>query len=96
VGATLLKSALPLSENLKALAEINSFDPYELALSGGEDYRLLIIVPQKNVGQFEKIFEKGGPCRVYRLGEITGEAGIKTVGPDGVKEEVKVEGFSHF
>jgi thiamine-monophosphate kinase len=96
VGATLLKSALPLSDNLKALAEINSFDPYELALSGGEDYRLLIIVPHKNVGQFEKIFEKGGPCRVYRLGEITGEAGIKIVGPDGVKEEVEVSGFDHF
>ncbi|MFH1241259.1 MAG: thiamine-phosphate kinase [Pseudomonadota bacterium] len=96
VGALLFRTAIPLSEELKALAEINSFDPYELALSGGEDYRLLITVPHKNAGQFEKVFEKGRPCRIHDLGEITREEGIKVVRPDGVKEEMKVTGFDHF
>lgn len=96
LGASLVESALPLSEELRALAEINSFDPYELALSGGEDYQLIITVPPKNVGSFQAIFEKGSPCRVHDLGEMTGEEGIKIVRPDGIREEIKVSGFDHF
>ncbi len=96
VGATLLQSALPLSKDLKALAEINGIDPYPLALSGGEDYRLLMTVPHENVGKLERIFEKGSPCRVYNLGEITAKEGVRIVRPDGVKEKVDVTGFDHF
>ncbi len=96
VGALLFKSKVPLSENLKAMARAGNFDPYELALSGGEDYQLLVTVPGENTAQFEKIFQGGSPCRVYCLGEITGGKGIQIVRHDGVRETMKVLGFNHF
>ncbi|MBC8462059.1 MAG: thiamine-phosphate kinase [Deltaproteobacteria bacterium] len=96
VGGILFESALPISNSLKALAEINNFNPYELALSGGEDYQLLFTVPREDAGQFETIFQENSSSPIYCLGEITGEEGIKIVRPGGVREEVKVEGFDHF
>jgi thiamine-monophosphate kinase len=96
VGAHLVYSALPISKDLRALAEINGFDPHELALSGGEDYRLLVTVPQKNAEQFQEMFKKGHPCHVYLVGEITEKEGIKMLKSDGIEEKVNVKGFEHF
>jgi thiamine-monophosphate kinase len=95
-GAILSQTALPISENLKILAERNDFSPHGLALSGGEDYRLLITVPEKNSGAFQKMFEKGVPCPVYHIGMITDNPGIKMVGPDGVERQLEIAGFDHF
>ena len=95
-GAIISHAALPISENLKTLAEINKFDPHELALSGGEDYARLITVPLKKSGAFQKMFEKGVICYAYCIGEITEHKGIGMKGPDGVEEQVAVTGFDHF
>jgi len=96
VGGLLFKSNVPLSENLKAMAGAGNFDPYELAMKGGEDYQLLVTVPGENTGQFEKMFQGGSPCRVYCLGEITEGKGIQIVRHDGVRETIKISGFNHF
>jgi len=96
VGARLTYSALPLSDNLRLLAEINGFDPYKLALSGGEDYRLLVTVPRKNSEPFQEMFKNGYPCHVYLIGEITNEDGLTMLTSDGVENKLEVEGFNHF
>jgi len=96
VGARLSHSAMPLSDELGSLAEINNFDPYDFAISGGEDYRLLITVPQKNVELFQKMFEKAVPCHIYYVGEIVENGGIEISRPDGTKEQLEVTGFDHF
>jgi len=96
VGARIFHNSLPLSEELKVLAEINNLDPYEFVLSGGEDYRLLITIPGKNLESFQKLFEKQKPCPVYHVGEITKELGSKMIRPDGKEELLEVTGFDHF
>ena len=96
VGARLIHNSLPLSEELKALSEINNFDPYKFALSGGEDYRLLITIPQKNIEPFQKLFKNHKPCPVYHVGEITKELGIKMIRVDGKEELLNDTGFNHF
>jgi thiamine-monophosphate kinase len=96
VGARVFTIDLPLSGELRALAEINNFDPYELALSGGEDYRLLITVPHKNAGPFEKMFTGDVPCPIFLIGKITEEKGIRIVRPDGVEEQSEPAGYDHF
>lgn len=96
VGALLYSGALPLSKELLALAEINNFDPYELALSGGEDYRLLITVPPENADSFQRQFERGKPCDLYYVGKITEGEGIKMIRPDGMEERLEVKGYDHF
>jgi len=96
VGARLFHESLPLSGYLKELCQINVLDPYDLALHGGEDYRLLVTVPGKNTHVFEKMFEKGTPCKVYRVGEITEKKGLKILMPDGREKQLETTGFDHF
>ncbi|MDY6971136.1 MAG: thiamine-phosphate kinase [Thermodesulfobacteriota bacterium] len=96
LGASLIHEALPISDELKALAEENSFDPYNLAVSGGEDYRLLITVPRKNADLFQRMFEKAVPCPIYCVGKIIEEKRIEIVRPDGTKEQLEAAGFDHF
>lgn len=95
-GARLNHDALPISKELSALAQINNFDPYELALSGGEDYKLLITIPEKNIDSFEKMFQDSTPCPVYRVGEITKGKNLTILSHDGVEEQLDVRGFDHF
>ncbi len=96
VGARVFRGNLPLSFELKALAEMNGFDPRDLAVSGGEDYGLLITVPRKNRAAFERLFAAGDPCPVYRVGEIKGEKGLTMRGGEGREEELHLSGFDHF
>ncbi len=96
VGASLIQEDLPISNELKSLAEINSFDPYDMALTGGEDYKLLVTVPTKNAANFLKMFEKGSPCRIFKIGEITEHRGLRLIRPDGKTTVLEPKGFDHF
>ena len=96
VGATLFHADLPISKELISLARANNFDPHELAISGGEDYKLLVTVPQINAEPFEKMFEHGVPCQIHRVGEIKKNMGIKIIAPNGTEKKMKLAGFEHF
>jgi thiamine-monophosphate kinase len=96
VGARLLRAALPLSKEVMTFAGLNGLDPCELALRGGEDYRLLVTVPEGHAGPFERMFHAGAPCRVYAIGEMTEKKGIEIIGPDGMEQVLEPAGFDHF
>jgi thiamine-monophosphate kinase len=96
VGARLFSSSIPLSKEVGLLAEINRFDPYQLALYGGEDYRLLVTVPPVNSIEFESLFVDGRPCHIYKVGEITLKKDIRIVMDEGREEAVQVKGYDHF
>lgn len=95
-GARLLQSSLPLSNDLKTLCKINRLDPYKFVLTGGEDYRLLVTVPDKNSKAFQGIFKNRKSCQVHRIGQIIEETGIKIVKQDGTEESLRATGFDHF
>jgi thiamine-monophosphate kinase len=96
VGANLYHSALPISPELETLSEVNDFDPHDLALSGGEDYRLLVTVPRKHASIFQKTFETGQPARLYLIGEITKRKRITVLMPNGIEKQPDATGFEHF
>lgn len=96
VGARLSQMGVPISNELRIFSEINGLDPYDLALSGGEDYRLLVTVPEKNSGLFLRMFENGVPCQISRVGEILEMDGIEITRPDKTIERLDVKGFDHF
>ena len=96
VGAIIYEEVLPISRELRGIAGAGCLDPVSLALSGGEDYRLLVTVPQENGVLFKKMFEKGEPCRVWRIGRTTSKTGIRIVSPDGSEKLAKTGGFDHF
>jgi thiamine-monophosphate kinase len=95
-GAKLYLSALPISQELETLSEINNFDPYDFALSGGEDYRLLVTVPRKHASSFQKTFETEGTSHIYLIGEITKRNRITILMPDGLEKQIDAKGFNHF
>ena len=55
VGASILHQSIPISDEIRLFAKNNDLDPYELALYGGEDYRLLVTVPWENCEKFESL-----------------------------------------
>jgi len=96
VGARILHHSIPISDEVQLFAQINSLDPYELGLYGGEDYRLLITVPSENCGRFESLFKKDTSHHIYEVGEITVKQGMRIVMEDGKEEDLSVKGYDHF
>ncbi len=78
------KDKIPLSRELKLFASKNNLDPYELALSGGEDYQLLFSQKKEYFNPFldntviGRVIEKGKPMVLM----------------DG--KELERKGFDHF
>ena len=96
VGAMLFRSKIPLSSELTLLASRTRFNPLDLALSGGEDYILLVTVHEANSKDFELLFKDKRPSLLYLIGEIREEEGIRIVNDDGSIEEIDIRGFNHF
>ncbi len=92
VGAVIFKEKLPVSSFLKKLKSVLPI--YELVLYGGEDYELIVVVPQKKTEEFEIECKMKG-YRIYRIGEITRERGIRM--REGDRESsLEIKGFRHF
>ena len=96
VGARLFHPSIPLSDEVRTLADINRFDPYDLGLNGGEDYRLLVTVPLVHCGEFENLFMDGATGYVFNVGEITEEKGIRMSKDDGEEVVLGIKGYRHF
>jgi thiamine-monophosphate kinase len=95
VGARIFEERLPLSDELKALCRVNSLDPSEMALSGGEDYELLFTVPVKNAESLEALLQRHGHL-FFEIGRITEGKSIRVVLAGGTEKEVTPSGFDHF
>ncbi|UCF71888.1 MAG: thiamine-phosphate kinase [Deltaproteobacteria bacterium] len=96
VGAILFRSKIPLSSQLKSLASIANFNPLDLALSGGEDYVLLLTVPEAKIQDLDLLSKDKRPSPLYLIGEIREQGGIRMVNDDGSVEEIGPRGFNHF
>ncbi len=86
-GALIDLRSLPIDKDL--LQKFDEGTCRDLALNGGEDFRLLFTVPKRSISLLKKL-------EVYCVGEITTHAGaIETVGPMGVYN-IDPKGFRHF
>lgn len=88
---------LPLSEPLKEAARIVGKDALTLALTGGEDYELLISVPSSAAKEFcQALAEAGIPA--HQIGIVSGihpEGEVLGKKPDGTIAILQ-GGFQHF
>ena len=95
VGARVDAGALPLSDDLRAAAELLGQDAVALALDGGEDYELLLAVSPDAVEiVIQAMSETGIP--VTAIGEIL-KSGLHIIAPNG-GDEISTEraGWDHF
>jgi len=82
-GVVIYEEALPLSDGLVAVAEEVGAEALEMALTGGEDYELLVVSGREEI--------EG----LTRIGEMT-EAGCFLADSAGNMKEFGPRGYTHF
>ena len=95
-GIRIEAARLPLSDALRATAARLDRDATELALSGGEDYELLMTVSSEDVPVVRAAVEATG-IALTLIGEVTDRPGeITVVRPDGSEEPLPRLSWDHF
>lgn len=93
VGAQIEADEVPISPLLVQTAGELDMSPLDFALSGGEDYELVLTVPAEKRAPFENFCLHHG-YRLHRLGKIV--AGDKVVlRQDGVTRDITFGGYEH-
>ncbi|HVY78607.1 MAG TPA: thiamine-phosphate kinase [Solirubrobacterales bacterium] len=83
VGLHIDAGTLPRPTGLDELAGELGRDPWQLLLSGGEDYELLASVPTERLEQAIEAVRKAEGIALTRIGEVVAGSGIEIRLPDG-------------
>ncbi|MBM3933480.1 MAG: thiamine-phosphate kinase [SAR202 cluster bacterium] len=90
VGARVQASSIPIDDTLRSAFPDHCLS---LALSGGEDYELLVAAPARII---ESVI-RAGKVPLHVIGEIVSrEQGVKVLGPDGQDISPRRGGWDHF
>jgi thiamine-monophosphate kinase len=91
VGARIYSEVLPCSRSLHAAEDDLSKTPMQYALSGGEDYELLLTAPARNKKRLQAL---GIP--LTEIGEITRTRKLVFVDRNGIMKPLQPAGYDHF
>ncbi len=95
-SATIDIASLPISDVLTNEAQKQHWNATELALSGGEDYELLLTMAPESYERISKAFEEKFGKKLHCIGSIDeGEPEIKYT-QNGESIEIHSSGFNHF
>jgi thiamine-monophosphate kinase len=94
-GGHLRIADIPLSDCFQSFASTLLIKPYQLAVSGGEDYELCFTSSQADREKIVACMKKCG-IAVTRIGIVTSSPEVAAFCPDGSKYCAKDEGFNHF
>ncbi len=95
VALTLKADRLPVAEACREVAGQADVDPLEWALTGGEEYELLLALPRSLVEQARTLVEGEG-VKLTEIGFVTAGAGVTVVEADGKEIELDRTGWDHF
>jgi thiamine-monophosphate kinase len=95
VGATIRARAIPIAPALESLAKRLELDALELALSGGEDYELLAVIPAGALEEARARLRDRFAVSLTEIGETT-EDGILREDADGNAGPLEPSGWDHF
>jgi len=97
VGARIYKRQLPIASGVRKLLHELGKDPYQYALSSGEEYELLFTVKPEDVQRVEESFKDETGTSVCTIGEIISKQdGIVVIEEDNSIKNLKQSGFEHF
>lgn len=95
LDASIEAEALPLSDALLAAAPDLGLDPVQQALTGGEDYELLLAVrPEAVDGLSARVHQETG-TRLTRIGQLTPPGSGRLLRRDGSEEPIHISGHDH-
>jgi len=91
-GALLTLEELPIARGVREVCRAHDRDPAELALSGGEDFELVMTAPQVHVAELQSLVrELGG--ELTDVGVVVRTPGVRYLGD---LEVDALGGFEHF
>lgn len=96
VGAIIEISKLPISDPLARSSQHSGWDSLELALTGGEDYCLLLTVAEDAFEEIDHSFQKQFGQPLYAIGRITDQKEELIYQKDQQKIELNYKLFDHF
>ncbi len=91
-GAHIELEQIPYS---RSLFELDLFNRFNFAVSGGDDYELCFTVPPEKRNALKEIAEKLG-ISVTRIGTVTADRGEITYTLNGIPFDIKTRGYNHF
>lgn len=89
LGAVIDEDAIPVARGVAEVASWLGRAPWEIALGGGDDYELVITLPDSSVGALARAFE-GVPLTV--IGRMQEGSGLRLAGGG----EIAAAGWDHF
>lgn len=96
-GATIQIENTPISEALDETSQIHKWNSYDLALTGGEDYRLLLTIDNNEFKNLAKLYNQLFAQPLTPIGTITSEnTGKIKWTKKGIEIEYNQKGFNHF
>ncbi|MBS7288581.1 MAG: thiamine-phosphate kinase [Candidatus Freyarchaeota archaeon] len=87
--------AIPIPREVLLFAQRNGLDPYELALYGGEEYELVVTIPEEKWEDAIKAVEKVGGT-LHRIGRVVGDKEVLFKHPEKGWVKVSWRGYEHF
>ncbi len=94
VGVVIYQDRLPIAPQTRTVADALGLAPVSLALSGGEDYELLMALPPQDLPAAKAAM---GDVPLTVIGEVVAaEEGVTLVTESGERAELPPGGWSHF
>ncbi len=95
-GVLLRENQIPVHPAAVCIAQEKGENPLDLALSGGEDYELLLTIKPEGFQCLSDDYLTRFGQPLCLLGEMTASGGIVMVNMDGKRESLSFKGFRHF
>ena len=95
-GATVDCDKLPLSDPLKQVCLKNHWDPISLAISGGEDYCLLLTIEKESFEKISSKYKRKFQKPLYPIGEVTKAPEEIVYRISNQKVQLNLKSFNHF
>jgi len=96
VGGRLWSTQIPVSSPLEQFAADFGFDAVGYALTGGEDYTLVVTIAADQVQAIQQMYAKRFDKHLFEIGEITDSTGLELVDAAGGIKAAEPEGWNHF
>lgn len=95
LAAEVESSSVPVSTKLLEVADSFNLKPLELALSGGEDYRLLFAVSEADIRKLRELVSQQTGREFYQVGRLKKGAGVVLIDGDE-RRDISYQGYDHF
>lgn len=95
-GARVEIESIPISRSLQQVCKKHQWDANELAITGGEDYCLLLTIASSDFERINRAFQRKFLRSLYAIGEIINSPNRMIYTKNGKKIRLKLNPFNHF